>query len=98
MSLKRRTADPVMMAQHNTLPTAEPQEGRKQKSPRKRGRPKGSNNQNRPEGRVSPYLGFVQETLPRFLQVMGDALKVLSVVLDGAFGPNEALPRVRQRG
>src|SRR5258705_4186850 len=98
ISVKRRTSYPVMMEQHNKLHTEEPQEVCKQKSPRKRGRPKGSKNQNRQEVRLSPYLGFVQETIQRLLKLMGDDLKVLYLVFDGAFGHNDALQMVRQLG
>jgi len=63
MSVKRRTSSPVMMEQPNKLHTEEPQEGCKQQSPRKRGRPKGSKNQHRREVPLSPSLGFVQETI-----------------------------------
>jgi len=98
MSVKRRTSYPVMMEQHNQLHTEEPQEGCKPKSPRKRGRPKGSKNQHRREVTLSPYLGFVQETIHGFLKLMGDDLKVLYFVFDGAFGHNDALQMVRQVG
>jgi len=98
ISVKRRTSYPVMMEPHNKLHTKEPQEGCKQKSPRKRGRPKGSKNQNRREVTLSPYLGFVQETIQRLLKLMGDDLKVLYLVFDGAFGHNDALQMVKQLG
>jgi hypothetical protein len=98
MSVKRRTSYPVMMEQHNKLHTKEPQEGCKQKSPRKRGRPKGSKNQNRREVTLSPYLGFVQETIRGLLKLMGDDLKVMYFVFDGAFGHNDALQMVKQLG
>ena len=98
MSVKRRTSYPVMMEQHNKLHTEEPQEGCKQKSPRTRGRPKGSKNQNRREVTLSPYLGFVQETIRGLLKLVGDDLKVMYFVFDGAFGHNDALQMVRQLG
>lgn len=98
MSVKRRTSYPVMMEQHNKLHPKEPQEGCKQKSPRKRGRPKGSKNQNRREVTLSPYLGFVQETIHGLLTLIGDDLKVLYFVFDGAFGHNDALQMVKQLG
>jgi putative transposase len=98
ISVKRRTSYPVMMEQHNKLHTEEPQEVRQQKSPRKRGRPKGSKNQNRREVTLSPYLGFVQETIHGLLKLIGDDIKVLYFVFDGAFGHNDALQMVRQLG
>jgi len=98
ISVKRRTSYPVMMEQHNKLHTEEPQEGCKHKSPRKRGRPKGSKNQNRREVTLSPYLGFVQETIRGLLKLVGDDLKVMYFVFDGAFGHNDALQMVKQLG
>ena len=98
ISVKRRASYPVMMEQHNKLHTEEPQKVGKEKSPRKRGRPKGSKNQNRREVTLSPYLGFVQETLRCLLKLIGDDLKVMYFVFDGAFGHNDALQMVRQVG
>ena len=98
MSVKRRTSYPVMMEPQHKLHTEEPQEVCKQQSPSKRGRPKGSQNQHRREVTLGPDLGFVQETINRVLKLMGDHLTVMSVVLDGAFGPHDALHMVRQLG
>ena len=98
ISVKRRTSYPVMMEPHNKLHTEEPQEGCKPKSPRKRGRPTGSKNQNRREVTLSLYLGFVQETIRGLLQLVGDDLKVRYFVFDGAFGHNDALQMVKQLG
>src|SRR5713101_5905923 len=98
ISVKRRTSYPVMMEQHNKVHTEEPQEVCKQTSPRKRGRPKGSKNQNRREVTLSPYLGFVQETIRGLLKLMGEDLKVMYFVFDGAFGHNDALQMVKQLG
>src|SRR5207244_1939576 len=75
LSVKRHTSYPVMMEQHNKLHTEEPQEVCKQKSPRKRGRPKGSKNQNRRAVTLNHYLGFVQETIHCLLKLIGDDLK-----------------------
>jgi hypothetical protein len=47
---------------------------------------------------LSPYLRFVQETLKRFLEVIGDRFQVISFVFDGALGHNDALQMVRQVG
>ena len=98
MSVKRRTSYPVMMEQHTKRHPEEPHEVCKQKSLRKRGRPKGSKNQHRREVTLSPYLGCVQETIKRFLKVIGDHLTVMYFVFDGAFGHNNALHMVRQLG
>jgi len=43
-------------------------------------------------------LRFVQETIKRLLQLIGDHVKVMYFVFDGAFGHNDALQMVRQLG
>ncbi len=47
---------------------------------------------------MSPALRFVQETITRFLQLIGDHVKVIYFVYDGAFGNNDALQMVKQTG
>jgi DDE superfamily endonuclease len=89
---------PVMMEQLDKEHTAPPQEIAKQQSPGKRGRPKGSKNRHRHEVELSPYLRFVQETIKRLLQLIGDHVKVMYFVFDGAFGHNDALQMVRKLG
>ena len=79
-------------------PTTNPPDGSKKTSPGKRGRPPGSKNRRRRAVELSPALRFVQETSTRFLQVMGEHVKVLSFVYDGAFGNNDALHMVKQTG
>src|SRR6266705_6306246 len=98
ISVKRRTSYPVMMEQIDKKPNDDPPEVSKKKSPGKRGRPKGSKNRNRRDGMLSPALRFVQETITRFLQLIGDHLKVCYFVYDGAFGHNDALQMVTQLG
>jgi putative transposase len=63
---------------------------------RGRGRPKGSQNRNKADVELSPYLGFIQTLLQAVKQVMGTTLAVRYVVLDGAFGNNYALQMVRR--
>jgi len=98
ISVKRRTSYPVMMEQIDKKPSDNPPEVAKKKSPGKRGRPKGSKNRNRRDGMLSPALRFVQETITRFLRLIGDHLKVCYFVYDGAFGHNDALQMVTQLG
>jgi len=86
----------VMMEPIEKTHTAKPQEIAKQKSGRKRGRPKGSKNQHRRDVDLSPYLRFVQETLKHLLQLVGEYIQVVYFIFDGAFGHNEALQMVRQ--
>src|SRR2546430_5298684 len=98
ISVKRRTSYPVMMEQLDKEHTAKPQEGSKKKSHGKQGRPQGSKNRHRRDVALSPYLRFVQETIKRFLELIGDHVKVQYFVFDGALGHNDALQMVRQLG
>jgi DDE superfamily endonuclease len=98
ISVTRRTSYPVIMEQLEKQPTAPPQEVSETKSHGKRGRPRGSKNQQRRDVTVSPYLRFVQETIKRLLGVIGAHLQVMYFVFDGAFGHNDALQMVRQLG
>jgi len=98
ISVKRRTSSPVMLEQLAQRPPDNLQEVSKKKSQGKRGRPKGSKNQQRRDVTLSPYLRFVQETIKRLLQLIGAHLQVMYFVFDGAFGHNDALQMVRQLG
>jgi len=88
ISVKGRTSYPVLMEQIDKEPSKNPAEVSKKKSPGKRGRPKGSQNRNRRDVVMSPYLRFVQEIIKRLLQLIGDHFKVIYFVYDGAFGHN----------
>src|SRR2546428_2092534 len=98
ISVKRRISYPVMMEQIDKAPTNNPPDVSKKKSPGKRGRPQGSKNRRRRAVELSPALRFVQETITRFLQLIGDHVKVIYFVYDGAFGNNDALQMVKQTG
>jgi len=98
VSVKRRTSYPVLMEQLDKKDAEPPAAGGKQTSHGKRGRPRGSQNRHRRDVMLSPYLRFVQETIKALLQLIGDHLKVMSLVYDGAFGHNDALQMVRQTG
>lgn len=63
---------------------------------RKPGRPKGSQNKNRTEVELSPFLLFVQGGLRQALKVIGDNLKIAYFVYDGALGNNGAVQMVKQ--
>jgi putative transposase len=98
LSVKRRTSYPVMMEPLTQPPTETPRQVSRHKANGKRGRPQGSKNQHRRDVVLSPYLRFVQETIKRLLEVIGDHLQVMYFVFDGAFGHNDALQMVRQLG
>ena len=98
LSVKRRTSYPVMMEPLTQPPIETPRQVSTHKTNGKRGRPPGSKNQHRRDVVLSPYLRFVQETIKRLLEVIGDHLQVMYFVFDGAFGHNDALQMVRQLG
>ena len=98
ISVKRRTSYPVMLEQLNQQHTDTAPKVSKKKSSGKRGRPKGSQNQQRHDVELSPYLRFVQETIKRLLQMIGTSLTLVYFVFDGAFGHNDALQMVRHLG
>jgi len=102
ISVKERTSYPVMMEQ--VLKEKEPEEQSDKKKPekkgkkqaRKRGRPKGSQNKNRREVELKPYLVHIQTMLKELLSLIGLDLNLVYWVLDGAFGNHYALQMVRQ--
>jgi putative transposase len=98
ISVRRRVSYPVMMEPIEKGPTATPHEVPKKQARGKRGRPKGSKNQHRRDVELSPYLRLVQETLKRLLALIGEHIKLVYFVFDGAFGHNDALQMVRQLG
>jgi putative transposase len=87
-----------MMEQIDKKPNDDPPEVSKKTSPGKRGRPQGSKNRHRRAVEWSPALRCVQETITRFLQLIGAHVKVMYFVYDGAFGTNDALQMVKQTG
>jgi putative transposase len=102
ISVKARTSYPVMMEQ--MLKEKEPEEQLDKKKPekkgktqaRKRGRPQGSQNKNRREVVLKPYLVHIQTMLKKLLTLIGLDLNLVYWVMDGAFGNNNALQMVRQ--
>ena len=97
ISLKQRKSYPVMTEQVVKDKTEQPPHKSKVKKQKgKRGRPKGSQNKNRREVELSPYLRQIQTMLKSLLQLLGIDLVPVYCVLDGAFGNNNALQMVRQ--
>lgn len=100
ISVNQRTSYPLMMEQ--TLKEAEEKPVKKaprkkgKKSAKQRGRPQGSQNKNRREVELKPYLIRIQTMLKKLLTLLGVSLKVVYCVMDGAFGNNNALQMVRQ--
>jgi len=98
LSVKRRTAYPVVTEQVEKPCETAAQVQPTKKSRRQRGRPLGSKNRNRREVELSPSLRFIQEHIKSLLQQIGDACKVVYFIFDGELGHNDALQMVRQVG
>jgi DDE superfamily endonuclease len=100
ISVKERTSYPVMMEQVIKDEEAKPDKkgsGQKvKKQVKQRGRPKGSQNKNRREVSLKPYLVHIQTMLKKLLSLLGTDLSVIYCVIDGAFGHNNAVQMVRQ--
>ena len=97
ISVKQRKSKPDLTALHLKDPTAQPPQNTKvKKQTGIRGRPKGSQNKNRREVELTPYLRQIQTMLKSLLQLFGIELVPVYCVLDGAFGNNNALQMVRQ--
>ena len=92
ISVKKRTSYPLMIEQG--IKEVEEQPGKKVS--KKKGRPQGSQNKNRREVELKPYLVRIQNMLKKLLALIGLDLKLSYCVLDGAFGHNDALQMVRQ--
>lgn len=67
-------------------------------SRKKRGRPKGSRNQDKTQVELSPELKRIQEMVKKQLKMLQDWLTIRYLVLDGHFGNNPALQMTLQCG
>lgn len=96
ISVKSRTAYPIMIEQGCQEPAEKAVAQAKTTKPAgKKGRPPGSQNKNRREVALKPYLSRIQSMLTKLLALLGLTLKVSYCVLDGAFGHNSVLQMVR---
>jgi hypothetical protein len=74
-------------------------EAKKALSPQpKRGRPKGSKNQNKAQVTLNPELQHIQAMLQALLRLLTGWLSITYLALDGHFGNNAALQMTRQCG
>ena len=100
ISVNQRTSYPVMLEQglkeSDEKPAQKAAEKKAKKSAGTKGRPQGSQNKNRREVELKPYLSRIQTMLEKLLALIGVDLKVSYCVMDGAFGHNYALQMVRQ--
>jgi len=106
LNIKERASYPVLMEQiiKDNEKDTEEESLRKQKSIKnennshKRGRPKGSKNNNKQSIELSSYLLWVQALLRNVLKLIGKELQIKHFVFDGAFGNNNAVQMVKQVG
>lgn len=68
------------------------------KKRKKSGRPKGSTNKNRSTVTLSPFQTQLQRCIRAALTLLGENLKVIYFVYDGALGNNAGLQAVKQTG
>ena len=100
ISVERRESYPVVVEQLEQAPTATSQDRPEPTltSKGQAGRRPGSQNRNRRDVELSPYLQFVQGHLKHLLNLVGSHMKIEHFVFDGAFGHNDAVQMVRQVG
>ena len=108
VSVKGRRSYPLVMEQvvrgdsagnQSRLETSEHCDAIQTPSPqRKRGRPKGSQNRNKAEVKLSDALKQIQTILTVLLAHVGDLIPLRYLVLDGYFGHNNALQMTQQCG
>ena len=100
ISVKERTSYPLMTEQVVKVAEEKPDKKKSvkpdKKEAKKRGRPKGSQNKNRREVELTPYLLQIQTMLKNLLLLLGLDLSPVYCLMDGAFGNNNALQMVRQ--
>lgn len=110
ISTKHRTSFPLMIQQivrseekttctENLSFTENCKENQNKSKPKKKirpGRPKGSKNKNKESINLSPYLCFIQSMLKKVLHIIGNCTILTYIVLDGAFGNNNAFQMIKQ--
>jgi putative transposase len=102
IDVERRCSWPLLVEQVMPKPRpVKPEKPTKQKAPsasRLKGRPKGSKNKNRRDVELNTEMKQVQGMLRKVQARIGDTLKPVYFVYDGAFGNNAALQMTRQTG
>lgn len=96
INISRRDSSPLSLEQ--TLRTKETQKVKPKNKvkpdkdkQKKQGRPKGSKNKNRRDIELPPHLQLIQSHIQSVLVVIGQWVKIKYLLLDGAFGNNNAL-------
>jgi putative transposase len=102
VNTRERRAYPVMAEQvvrteaekRAAKEKAQQKKAKKKQKQGKAGRPKGSKNRNKTDVTLTPELIRIQAMLKRFLALVGNAITLAYIVLDGHFGNNNALQMV----
>jgi len=96
----RRESSPLLLKQtirEKKKKTKKKQSSPEQKKPkRKRGRPKGSKNKNHRDVQLPTHLEQIKGYVESVMQMIGNRLSVKYLLLDGAFGNNNALQMARR--
>jgi putative transposase len=99
IAVETRKSWPILMEQILPKPPQEkPEETKKEKPKRGRGRPKGSKNKNQRDVKLNDEMTQVQAMLKKLLRLIKDTLQPIYFVYDGAFGNNAAVQMTRQVG
>jgi len=102
IDVERACSWPVLLEQ--MMPKPRPVKPKRPAKPkgkqpaRPRGRPKGAKNKNRREVELNTEMKQVQRLLKQLLTLIGETLKPVYFVYDGAFGNNAAVQMTRQTG
>jgi len=99
IEVERRISWPLLMEQ--ILPPQKkkkPVKTKGKKTKRGRGRPKGSKNKNHRKVKLNAEMTQVKTMLEKLLKLIGERLKPIYFVYDGAFGNNAAVQMTRQVG
>jgi len=99
IEVERRMSWPILTEQISPSPKKKKSVKTKGKKVKKgRGRPKGSKNKNHREVKLNAEMTQVKGMLEKLLKLIGETLKPIYFVYDGAFGNNAAVQMTRQVG
>ncbi len=99
LDVEKRASWPMLIEQMLPKPKQKKLETTKSKKQKQgRGRPKGSKNKNNRNVVLNAEMTQVQAMLKKLLKLIGDTLKPVYFIYDGAFGNNAAVQMTRQVG
>lgn len=99
IDVSKRKSWPLLMEQIQPKAKEDKAQSNKVTPPKRgKGRPKGSKNKNRKEVTLNAEMTQVQSMLRTLINLIGDTLKPIYFVYDGAFGNNAAVQMTQQVG